>query len=205
MGVRFNKTTVISLTAIGLAGIAAVIPATSTEAGVEETSETTVVETTILFETAPPPTWVDSDNSPTYQQEIDSPTMYANAVPTTTTAPVVKPPAAPVASAAAKCPQWHETALEAGWPADQLAMVDKVIFRESTCRPDSWNKADPAGGSRGLMQINGYWCEINKYNPIGWLQEQGILTTCEDLFTPVINLRAALAIWQRSGWGPWGF
>jgi hypothetical protein len=38
---------------------------------------------------------------------------------------------------------------------------------------------------------------------MGWLQAQGILDDCAQLFDPQINTRAAVAIWRNSGWLPW--
>ena len=111
-----------------------------------------------------------------------------------------------------KCGEWHDLAMAIGWPADQWPTLSKVLYRESRCNIDSWNKTDPASGSRGLMQINGSWCRTNKWNPhpAGWLGAQGFLTSCEDLFNPEINLRSGLAIWlygenkHGCGWrGPW--
>lgn len=100
------------------------------------------------------------------------------------------------------CDQWLETALQEGWPAELWHQQSYVIWRESRCNFDSWNQSDPNGGSRGLMQINGFWCQK-------WLQAQHILNTCEDLFDPAINLRAAWAIYNysvdknKNGWHPW--
>lgn len=111
----------------------------------------------------------------------------------------------------ALCPQWWETAKAAGWPEELLLKLDKVIHKESRCNYDSYNPYDPAGGSYGLTQINGYWCTVNKYNPSGWLQAQGILNSCQDLFDPVTNFRAAMALYNYSlnrhgcGWNPWRF
>jgi len=126
---------------------------------------------------------------------------------TTTTVEVGLPPVPPTTAAPAgdwKCPEWLSTALQAGWAESELPMLDKVMFRESTCRIEAHNPDDPGSGSYGLMQINGAaWCDGSKYYPNGWLQDQGILYTCIDLFDPLINLRAALAFWQRSGWNPW--
>ena len=65
------------------------------------------------------------------------------------------------------------------------------------------NVADPNGGSYGLTQINGFWCLPNTQWPIGWLQAQGLIEQCDDLFNAETNLRSALAIWHNSGWGPW--
>lgn len=109
-----------------------------------------------------------------------------------------------------KCGEWHDLAMMVGWPANEWPTLSYVLHRESRCNIDSWNRTDPHSGSRGLMQINGFWCRPNRYDPNGFLQSVGVLNNCEDLFDPVINLRAGLAIWTYGenkhgcGWrGPW--
>ena len=108
-----------------------------------------------------------------------------------------------------RCGEWHDLAIAVGWTEAQWPKLSYVIHRESRCNINSFNKTDPNGGSRGLMQINGYWCRKNKYNPSGWLQAKGILNTCDDLYNPEVNLRAGLAMWNYSqernkcGWRPW--
>jgi hypothetical protein len=109
-----------------------------------------------------------------------------------------------------KCGQWYDLAISVGWPAEEWSTMSYVLHRESRCNIGSHNKTDPSSGSRGLMQINGYWCRPSKWSEKGWLQDRGILNTCDDLFDPEINLRAGLAIWQYGeekhgcGWrGPW--
>lgn len=108
-----------------------------------------------------------------------------------------------------RCGEYHDLAMSVGWTEAQWPKLSYVIYRESRCNIGSFNKRDPNGGSRGLMQINGYWCRKNKYNPSGWLQAKGILNNCEDLFNPEVNLRAGLAMWNYSqernkcGWKPW--
>lgn len=109
-----------------------------------------------------------------------------------------------------KCGEWHDLAMSVGWPSDQWPTLSFVIFRESRCNIDSWNQSDPSTGSRGLMQINGFWCRPNQYDPNGFLQSAGVLNTCDDLFDAETNLRAGLAIWNYGeekhgcGWrGPW--
>lgn len=131
---------------------------------------------------APAPTTTSSTTSTT------SSTTTSTSTTTTTTIPAGN----------WLCPEWVQTALNVGFPIEQLSTVDKIMHRESTCRPHAYNGADPNGGSRGLMQINGVWCNW-------FLPDRGIITTCDDLFDPTVNLSAAYAIWQHSGWQPWGF
>ena len=109
-----------------------------------------------------------------------------------------------------RCGEWYDLAASVGWPSSQWPILSKVLYRESRCNWNSHNKTDPSSGSRGLMQINGYWCRKSQWTDRGWLQDMGILNTCDDLFNPTINLRAGLAIWKYGeekhgcGWrGPW--
>jgi hypothetical protein len=103
----------------------------------------------------------------------------------------------------ANCDDVVNLARQVGWPEDQLDTLAVVALRESNCTATAHNVDDPAGGSYSIMQVNGYWCLPNTYWPIGWLQAQDILDHCAELFIPEVNLRAALAIYNNSGWGPW--
>lgn len=146
------------------------------------------------------------------------PVLDAPATPPTAPAerqPAIQviPPPAPlyVPPPEAQCPDWHGTALEAGWPVETLMRVDYIMWRESRCQPNAHYKADPMTGSRGLMQINGFWCLRNRYepNPAGYLGAKGIINSCEDLFDPLMNLKAAKAIYDygvernQCPWRPW--
>lgn len=109
-----------------------------------------------------------------------------------------------------KCGEWHDLAIAIGWPESEWPTLSFVMYRESRCNIGSHNKTDPHSGSRGLMQINGFWCRPNRYDPNGFLQSVGVLKTCDDLFDGETNLRAGLAIWTYGqnkhgcGWrGPW--
>jgi len=99
------------------------------------------------------------------------------------------------------CEQFSALGVNLGWPADQRTVLESVMFRESRCIPNLINKKDPNGGSRGLMQINGFWTP--------WLIDAGIITSAENLLQADVNLRAALAIYNYGverhgyGWGPW--
>ena len=105
-------------------------------------------------------------------------------------------------SASALCPQWWQTAVDAGWRESLLPTLDYLMWRESRCNPNSHNTDDPMGGSRGLVQINGFWTP--------WLASRGIVKRSEGLFGPLRNLRSALAIYNYAdarydnGFGPWG-
>jgi len=107
------------------------------------------------------------------------------------------------------CPEWFDEAQDAGWPLELWPQQSYVIWRESRCSVEAWNKEDPFGGSRGLMQINQFWCKPSQYTAHGWLQDQGILDHCLELHDPAINLEASLAIFtystlkNKNGWNPW--
>lgn len=95
--------------------------------------------------------------------------------------------------------QFAALAVNLGWPVSEYATLAKVIQRESNGIAIAHNKKDPMSGSYGLMQINGFWCRgANSY-----LQKAGLITSCEMLLDPQINLRAGLIIFTRSGWSPW--
>jgi hypothetical protein len=116
--------------------------------------------------------------------------------PTTTTSSTIY--IDPYSSA---CEQFSALAVNLGWPTDQRTVLESVMFRESRCIPNSVNSKDPNGGSRGLMQINGFWTP--------WLTDAGIINQVDDLLQAQTNLLAALAIYNYGvnkhgyGWGPW--
>lgn len=111
----------------------------------------------------------------------------------------------------ARCPQWHDEAIDAGWPIGDLARLDQIMWRESRCQPDAINPRDPNGGSRGLVQINAFWCRKNRYEPnaAGFLGALQVLEHCDELLDPAVNLEAARWIFAyqvfggRCGWQPW--
>jgi len=99
------------------------------------------------------------------------------------------------------CEQFSALAVNLGWPADQRTVLESIMQRESNCTPNAINRKDPNGGSRGLMQINGFWTP--------WLIDAGIISKPKNLLQADVNLRAALAIYNYGverygfGWGPW--
>ena len=101
------------------------------------------------------------------------------------------------------CPQWEAEAVRQGWPVDQLNRLDHIMWRESRCLPDAHNADDPGSGSYGLLQLNSFWCSPSRFWPDGWLQTHVGIDSCDDLFHPATNLRAALFVYNNSGWNPW--
>lgn len=114
----------------------------------------------------------------------------------------------------AKCPQWWQTAIDAGWAIKELPTLDMIMFRESRCLPKSQNVSDPntvdgIKGSLGLTQLNAFWVQNTTYYPKGYLQTQGVVNNIRDLYDPYLNLLSALEVWQYGkdkhgcGWYAW--
>lgn len=78
------------------------------------------------------------------------------------------------------------------FPADMLETALKIAERESSLQPGVRNYC-----CFGLFQI--HW-EAHR----SWLAGMGI-TSAEQLYDPLVNAKAAWALYQRAGgWGPWG-
>lgn len=127
-------------------------------------------------------------------------TTTASTTSTTTTLPVD-----------ADCGAWWSLATQVGFTDEMLPTLDRVIFRESRCDPTQHNQSDPNGGSHGLTQVNGFWCRPSTYYPLGYLQTFDVLTDCDDLYTPIVNLHAAyvLTVYSRNAglcaWSQWAW
>ena len=90
-----------------------------------------------------------------------------------------------------KCGEWHDLAIQVGWPEEEWATLSKIIWRESRCQVDAWN-----GHDAGLTQIN----QIHTK----WLSDMG-WNHPEDMFDAEKNLTFAFRLWEGSGWKPWRF
>ena len=141
---------------------------------------------------------VDALQAPTAQTSTSTTTS------TSSTTTLLLPPEA-------KCGQWWSTARSVGFDDQLLLTLDNVMFRESRCDASQINTSDPNGGSVGLVQVNRFWCLPSKYYPNGYLQSVNVLSTCDELFDPAINLRSAIALinystsagyceWQQWAW-----
>ncbi len=108
------------------------------------------------------------------------------------------------------CPQWYDLAMQYFSP-HEWDTIDFLLHRESRCDAQALNPSDTNGKpSYSLFQINGFWCSPNNYYAMGFLQEHEVLTTCEELFNPVTQFKAARAIYVEGlvrhgvGWRSWG-
>lgn len=119
-------------------------------------------------------------------------------------------PAQPEWRRSQHCPEYANAVAFVGFGPDTRNTALRVMYKESRCIYTVFNASDPNGGSIGLMQINMFWCKPSRYFKDGWLQTQGIVDDCDDLYVPLTNLKAAKAIYDYStehngnGWQPWG-
>jgi hypothetical protein len=126
-----------------------------------------------------------------------TPQVVPAVLPSTTTTTTTLP------ALVTTCSQVATLAVAEGLPQTELETALRVAVRESLCTSDAFNATDTMGGSAGIYQINYFWCKPSTYWPTGWLQAHGILTTCDELFNPITNTKAMVAIWNNSGWLPW--
>lgn len=94
--------------------------------------------------------------------------------------------------------QLVQLAQQAGWSADEAPKIAAIAMAESGGRSGALND-NPATGDRsyGLTQVN----MIGGLGPAR-LKQFG-LSSNEDLFDPITNLRAAKAIRDSQGWNAW--
>src|SRR4249919_3941193 len=84
------------------------------------------------------------------------------------------------------CREWVGSTRAAGFDDDQIAVVHRLMQRESGCDPNAHN---PSGAS-GLMQVMPMWAD-----DCGGLPG--------DLFDPNFNLRCAHHVYETQGWHAW--
>ena len=104
------------------------------------------------------------------------------------------------------CFQWVGTALQAGWQAEELPRLMRIMWRESRCLPDACGETDSPHIRKcrdwGLMQINDHsWKRIIR----------GMGLSIEQMHDPYWNLWFARWLFEYSlerngdGWVPWKF
>ena len=84
------------------------------------------------------------------------------------------------------CGVWHDLAISVGWEEEHWETVNRLMWRESKCTPDAYNRS----GASGLMQIMPMWAD-----DCGGVRQ--------DLFDPTFNLRCARHILDVQGWYAW--
>ena len=163
---------------------------------ISKTVVTLIISVMGVFVFHKPPTQTPAEKVVHYEYTVDA--VPVPVIPSTT---LTTQPRAPKSL----CEQVFDTAKAIGWDIDDLGMLVAIAMRESRCQTDAFNAKDPNGGSYGVMQINGFWCQPSRYWPNGYLQAYGLLTSCTDLYDRETNLRAALNIYRYSnGWRAWG-
>lgn len=136
----------------------------------------------------PPPSTVIVTTS------TSSTTTSTTSTTTTTTTTTVVPAET---AATLRCPAWAAINHAAGFPVEELATADRILYAESRCRLQAVNAADPNGGS---------WCafQINRIHE-GHLVADGVIEYWEQLVEDMnACARAAFVVYTRSnGWTPW--
>lgn len=158
-----------------------------------------------LFACSGPPEEPAPTTTSTPIQYVPITTTSSTSTTTSTTSTTAPP--TPIVFPETPCQEWAPTAVEAGWPADPFVLhkLLTIMWRESRCQPLATSRHEDTG----LLQIHpNSWCRPNRYNEIGWLQAQGVITDCAELYDPLTNLRAARAIYLYSeargdAWRPW--
>jgi hypothetical protein len=130
--------------------------------------------------------------SPPAPDPTEAPTPRAAPAPRPTPAPKPAPTPAPAPPPARYTSAQVEALIRKAFPDDQEERALEIAWRESRHNPSAYN----GWCCYGLFQI--YFEANSKF-----LATLGI-TSAAQLYDPVLNVRAALAMFQRSGWGPWG-
>lgn len=102
------------------------------------------------------------------------------------------------------CVEWIDEALNAGWQADELPRLMRIMYRESRCIPTACGETDSPHIRKcrdwGLLQINDYSWK-STIRSMGW--------HIEEMMNPTENLRFARWLYEYSldrngnGWLPW--
>ena len=107
---------------------------------------------------------------------------------------------APTNTTADRCPEFRQTALDAGWSEADWPRLDAIIWRESRCTPTAHNGRG-RDDSYGLMQLN-----MRAHR--SWVRPL-VDGDFDRLFDPATNLAVARQLFDRAeqqmgcGWQPW--
>jgi len=84
------------------------------------------------------------------------------------------------------CGEWRNLALSVGFTEEQWPTVNRLIWKESRCNPNAYNRS----GASGLMQVMPMWAD-----------DCG--GTRHDLFDPTFNLSCSVHVFNVQGWTAW--
>jgi hypothetical protein len=107
---------------------------------------------------------------------------------------------APTSTTADRCPEFRQTALDAGWSEADWPRLDAIIWRESRCMPMAHNGRG-RDDSYGLVQLN-----MRAHR--SWVRPL-VDGDFGRLFDPATNLAVARQLFDRAedaygcGWQPW--
>lgn len=102
------------------------------------------------------------------------------------------------------CPQWYKLARDVGFTHRDYTTLDKILYRESRCRPEAKGFNKRKDGTVWSVDLG--LSQINNYSWVSYLRNLGIIQKSDDLLHPRTNLRAAKALYDYSkskGYSPW--
>ena len=177
---RRSLTTRRAIAAVAMIAIpAACVVATATSTAAHQSATTTSTSTT-------PVAVVETTTTIVTTTQPSLPTVNVTSQPS---------PPAPVVEGC-----FADLAAQVGWPAEAIPHLTQIIERESHCDPSSNTGYRPSTGdwSLGLLQINTLGDLLTAR------QATCAITSREQLLDPATNLRCGLALFNQSGFGPWG-
>ncbi len=123
------------------------------------------------------------------------PVVSTPEIPTAVPQSTAPAPAA-LSTARPQCRHLLERAHTHGWPAQTLAELERVLWRESRCTTDAKNTNRNGTVDRGALQIN----DVN----VPTIREFGLLRHHDELFDVDTNLKAGLVLYSNAGgFCPW--
>jgi hypothetical protein len=133
--------------------------------------------------------------------------IIATLIPTTPALASEKP------SQQFKCPKAMKMAREAGFPRRALPTLDRIVYRESKCEPKAvgWNYRKPLTHKdcklstwqtyrkcKAVRSADFGLTQINDNSWLTYLRQKNIIETRADLLDPLINMKAAKALYDYS-------
>lgn len=103
---------------------------------------------------------------------------------------------------AGRCTQWEPLLAAAGVGWD-VARMSRILWRESRCKPDAYNRRTH---DRGLGQVHWtsrYW-SVPMRSGFGPLAQECGITYLDQLFVPEVNIGCMAALYRAFGMKPWG-